>query len=644
MKKLSLSLSFLVLGVVSAVQADTYTYTGATGGIWSVPANWFDGTTAMTGSTYPSAGTDTATDAIASGNQTVVYDTGSSGTLGTLNLTDSGASGTNEVDVQRNLGLSSGANLTAGNGARTLLFLDAYASGVAITLTDANLTLGTGDILEMSSFTPAGTQAGATLTGNLIINSGGTLNVDRDQGLSTAPIDTISGTLTMGTGGTINLGTGSGSNTAGAERLTVNGNVNITGGTITSTLSGGIFLGGASNIFTGVTLPSVGITLQGTGVNATQTFTTDQAITGGITLRNNGNTLKTVSGTTVSAFTFLEGTQGASDTFQLGSNLTTTTTGSGVAVANFSLGGTYAGYVVDTNGKTLDLTASTGGFTPNNGTSGTSGQSANWSLINSAGAGTIGTVKATVFNLDSAYSTAVGPNTMLNSTGSSGTNNLGTLNTTLAGSTTATAIIDPTSTFAYTGTASAASSVKLLSNRTIGNLQVQNGALQITNGSALNTTVPTLATAGNVAVTLNGTLDLSILPNAATGAVLSLTATGKTFTVNAGTLAFTLGSAYGYVQGTGTDTFSLTNLTLNITQGAGFLATNSYQVFQGFAAGTPDNGIATNVAGYTANIDALGNLTFTAVPEPSTWALMLGGLALLGFMTRARARRASEIL
>jgi hypothetical protein len=34
----------------------------------------------------------------------------------------------------------------------------------------------------------------------------------------------------------------------------------------------------------------------------------------------------------------------------------------------------------------------------------------------------------------------------------------------------------------------------------------------------------------------------------------------------------------------------------------------------------------------------LDNLSVTAVPEPGTWALMLGGLGVVGWMARRRAR------
>jgi hypothetical protein len=44
-------------------------------------------------------------------------------------------------------------------------------------------------------------------------------------------------------------------------------------------------------------------------------------------------------------------------------------------------------------------------------------------------------------------------------------------------------------------------------------------------------------------------------------------------------------------------------------------------------------------SGFTYSIggaDQLGTLTVSAVPEPESWALMLGGLGLVGFMARRR--------
>jgi hypothetical protein len=36
-----------------------------------------------------------------------------------------------------------------------------------------------------------------------------------------------------------------------------------------------------------------------------------------------------------------------------------------------------------------------------------------------------------------------------------------------------------------------------------------------------------------------------------------------------------------------------------------------------------------------------GSISITAVPEPSTWAMMLGGLAGLGWLARTRGRKTS---
>ena len=58
-----------------------------------------------------------------------------------------------------------------------------------------------------------------------------------------------------------------------------------------------------------------------------------------------------------------------------------------------------------------------------------------------------------------------------------------------------------------------------------------------------------------------------------------------------------------------------------------FTATSASAVLEFFAVGTP--------AGVPP-ISFLDNVTLTAVPEPATWALMLGGFAMVGFAARRR--------
>jgi fibronectin-binding autotransporter adhesin len=689
MTKLLFGLALVPLTCLSVKAGDVFTYSGSTGGTWSAPANWTDLTSPVTSATgYPSTTSDTADDGITTGSQTVICDTGSSGSLGTLNLTNTGA-GINELEVQRSLAITNAFTLGSGSGT-DYLFLDSRSYSPNFVLggtsaTSGGVTINAGGVVEFENSSIATNNV--TLQGPVML-SGGTINADVSSNAQSSQ-SIINGNFTM-TSGTINLSalisdtSGSPTDYSGSNntRLYFSGATNaLIGGTITnpsvsgtaggnaSTASlwfnggsgtnyiGGVTFSGAngtplielfnsvsSNFYSSETLAQVNF--RG-GTVSTQLVETIGAGT------NVGTVVSASPTGTLNVSQLVWDSSNTNATAKLASNVTLNSNGFLPAVDG-SLVANAENNAIDTNGHTLDLSqANTGSsdlygiFTPD-----ALGSSHGGSLLNGAGTGTFafaigdsgtgGVVKAPGFNLTGGYSgtsanqQSVTGDVVLQSTGGNATaNNLGSPNSANLAVTNA---ISSSSTFLYSGAAAAGTPSTLVSNRVIGNLLVQNGALQVINGSALAATVPTLATAGNVAVTLNGTLDLSILPNAATGAVLSLTATGKTFTVNAGTLAFTLGNAYGYVQGTGTDTFSLTNLTLAITQGAGFSTGATYQVFQGFTAGTPDLGIATNVAGYTANIDALGNLTFTAVPEPSTWALMLGGLAGLAFLQRRRLR------
>ena len=50
-----------------------------------------------------------------------------------------------------------------------------------------------------------------------------------------------------------------------------------------------------------------------------------------------------------------------------------------------------------------------------------------------------------------------------------------------------------------------------------------------------------------------------------------------------------------------------------------------------------------DASNYTGNLDGLGGVTFTATPEPATWAMMLVGLGGLGFALR-RSRRIGSVI
>ncbi|MGC3989745.1 MAG: PEP-CTERM sorting domain-containing protein [Chthoniobacteraceae bacterium] len=223
-----------------------------------------------------------------------------------------------------------------------------------------------------------------------------------------------------------------------------------------------------------------------------------------------------------------------------------------------------------------------------------------------------------------------------------------------------------------------------------GGVTVTAGALLVTNTSGSGTG------GGAVTVGVNGTLGGSgiVAPNAGTAAGTLNTAagvtvsgiispggsvsatTGGTFSKSIGTLTFSLGSTTGKLTlnsgasfsfdlGTGltSDQVAITGGTANSVVfnsnlinlndlSGGNLTAGTYTLFSANAVSdysgitldgngniTAGLSIGTGIAGYTANLQESGNnivLSLAAVPEPSTWAMVLGGLGVLGFRQRFR--------
>ena len=159
-------------------------------------------------------------------------------------------------------------------------------------------------------------------------------------------------------------------------------------------------------------------------------------------------------------------------------------------------------------------------------------------------------------------------------------------------------------------------------------------------GASSTVTVNAGATLGgsgtiNGATLVNGTL------NPGTASTLTL---GATLTLGSGsTLALTLGSSSSKIafSSAADNLIGSGNAALSLTQGAGFDYNTTYRIFEntnttGF---TFSSITGYDNAAYTANFAKSGSnydLSFTAVPEPSTYALLLTGLAAFFFMRRRR--------
>jgi autotransporter-associated beta strand protein len=160
----------------------------------------------------------------------------------------------------------------------------------------------------------------------------------------------------------------------------------------------------------------------------------------------------------------------------------------------------------------------------------------------------------------------------------------------------------------YTGTTTvAAGTLSAENNKALGNT-----SSLIVNGGTLNIRG---ATAGTV--TIGG---------------------GGNFTLTSGTIKLQLGTTFDQLVSSGAGTFTLTGgtLALDVT-GTGFSYGNSYQVFSGFGGVNTVSGLAItgyDTADWSASLSTLGVLRFTAVPEPSTLAMLLGGIGMLTMFRR----------
>lgn len=105
-------------------------------------------------------------------------------------------------------------------------------------------------------------------------------------------------------------------------------------------------------------------------------------------------------------------------------------------------------------------------------------------------------------------------------------------------------------------------------------------------------------------------------------------ASGQNFTTTGGALNFDVGTASDQIIGSGTFSISSTSLALN--QVAGFDYNNTYNLFSGFSPGTISGLMITGYddALWVAALSNTGTLSFTAVPEPSTYAVLVGAFSL----------------
>jgi len=505
-----------------------------TSGSWSLPANWSTGSAPTT--------SDTATLADATANRTIYYDTAASGALNTLTITENSGYN-NQLTLYRNLSVTNAISLGSSSGTSALVLDSSLGQtgtfgGTTVALTaSGGITINSGGLLGLVVGGTANAQN--TITGNIAV-SGGQLVLYRAQSSNAGTTTQITGNLTMSSGTlAIAAAYGSYANVTN-NRLFISGTVGISGGAINNQGGGNIRIGGNTIVINDVTFTSgtaPAITLTGGG---NQSFTSNVAWSAGTLSafgispgNNSGNAIKSVGssvtgGTLTVGWIQMSAGNSGTATLRLTSDITSIGSNSLNAQAGAS-GGTFA-LGIDANGHTLDLSAntSTNAAWTLSGTASGGSSKVIWVLSNSAGTSAIGKIKTQAFDFMTTGSTgagiSVGSYVTLESTGTNGTNNLSSV----AGT------IDATSTFLYSGSASAAAPENLTSTRNIGNLTVTKGVLKVTGTN--------LVAAGAVTVDAGGTLDLS------------------SYSVTAGNgLVLGSGTASGYIKGSNTLLLSSTS-------------------------------------------------------------------------------------
>ncbi len=680
--KILLLLTFLSCGMADKAFATSYTWGGTATGTWNTAGSWAS-TSAFPGSTgtidIANFNTATAVSISSLGQPTIsiggIVTGASSGavtisdstTTDTLVLTGANAitissSDPTTVTLDLNTSIASFITSNAMNAGTGTVNFGTGGSSMNLALTGTKTTtLENGTFNIGSKVTLVGTTSSAALSVNGV-NGATTLNYDAT---GTSGTLTNTGALTATNGGTLNL------QASTSLREGING---TTGSALYITTSGvkttGIvqFGGGVSGTFT-------------IGTNIASSTSVTGTFVGGINLNNAGTgSLTDVLYAASKNTAYFTGAL-SNNTITSGS-YNVLISGSGTVV--LAGANTYTGPTSVSAGSTLELqnnlalqnsalNTDGGGVISLVGTSGTfstptiGGLTGNTNVNSSLFTQGYGSVTGITLN------TQAGATTTYNGSIADGATGM-TLTVTGSG----TQVFSGSS--SYTGSTTISSGSTFITNTSgsalgSGPLTVAAGSTFGGSGSATGLSSYTIGAVSSPVTTLQVGSGADVTSN------LTLTATGASSIKNTN-LEFNLnttGASNELVVGTTALTLTGDTLTLNVTSLGVISANTPYILIAGTGgngnglltgsqySGLTDGGTAANgfelINGLTLNFTGIGapagwynnsyvflvnnggvdDIEVEVVPEPSTWAMMIGGLALLVFIQRRRgARNADE--
>jgi len=562
----------------NAAQATSATWNGTTNALWSTTGNW---------STSPVPGVgDTATfNNAGNGNTTL--------TVGTISL--------NQVLFNT----SSAAAYTLGSG--TITFAD-----------------GTTTAVLMNSTVTANETISANLTLGTAVVSNSTIQNDSTTGLIT-----VSGNIAGGTGGTAAAKTvtvtGSGNTTIGG--VISNGGATTVG--IAKTGSGTLFLTNTANTFTGIMTISGGTvrasdsTIYGAGDQSITTTVLGQAASNGISFAANA---------TVKALDLRYNGQNDSTAQKLqllnskGGNLLVNASSTNTTINVDRESGTGTNKTISffnaaiANGAVLAVTGGNG-YSLGLGTlaAGTGGGAGNLTIAPT-------TANVTVGNVNNAGATGFAHTLILD-----GTSSGNTITGIIANSATGGGVLSLTKQNSSTWTLSGVNTYTGATSINVGTLALSGSGAINANSAITVAAGATFDTSAQAAYTFSTATTTTIGVNATTAGQIKAAAV----TFSSAALAFDFGAtttllaSYNALVISGLETGHFTG---------GVTATGS-SISGTFLNGGSGNWTLTS-GGYNLSFsESLGTLTAAAIPEPSTWALLVGTTALVGTLLVRRSRR-----